>query len=205
MIKFLSAILIAATLAIAPLKSANSAIQPLKSQVDGRVFCTAFHINDVKNYWMTAHHCIMDGKEVREPLVGDSGEPAKLVAGFPDIDVAILESDIGAVPLKLSATAPRLGSHEAKGSPVHVIGFGYGFDPPTIFWGFVSNIIQVEGRKYLLFDMAVWPGHSGSPVMNSTTGDVVSVAQVVIDPGGIAGGVTWEDLVKRTAKYWATK
>ena len=193
MIPKLAAVVLLATLTLIPVSGAVAPIQPLKQTDTGRIYCTAFSINQEKSYWMTAMHCVQDGEKVYLPYLGESGEPTKLVAGFPDVDIAILSANTSAVALPLAPSAPL------RGSAVSVTGFGWGFDPPTTFWGRVSNVVTVETRKYLIFDMNVWPGHSGSPVQNAA-GQVVSVTQ--ISAGGIAGGSTWEDLERRTAKYW---
>lgn len=177
-----------------PVHGAVSPIQPLKARENGRIYCTAFSINQVKKYWATAMHCVQDeqGKPYL-PYIGDSGEETKLVAGFPDVDIAVLSAELEAVPLPLSPAAPTRGEYVA------VTGFGYGFNPPTTFWGRVSNKIIMESRTYLIFDMSVWPGHSGSPVQNAR-GQVVSVTQISAD--GVAGGSTWEDLSSRAKRYW---
>ena len=184
-----------ALLVLAPTPSASvSPIQPLKAVTTGRIFCTTFSINPTKGYWMTAMHCIQnDAGKPEMPYIGESGEETKLIAGFPDVDIAILGSTLTAPGLVLAPNAP------GKGEIVSVTGFGYGFNPPTTFWGKVSNTINIYDRKYLIFDMAVWPGHSGSPVQDAI-GQVISVTQISAD--GIGGGSTWEDLERRTAKYW---
>lgn len=176
------------------MRAGTDPIQPLRFTGTGAVFCTAFSINEAKGYWMTAAHCTQDddGKPYTF-TIGDSGEAVKLVAVFSDVDIAIVSSDIKAEGFKLATETP------ARGDYVTVVGFGYGFVPATTFWGRVSNTIQIEGRRYLLFDMRVWPGHSGSPIRNAK-GEVVSVAQ--ISAAGTAGGVTFDDLSRRATKYF---
>ncbi len=190
----LSALLILLTLSVYALSAATPSIQPLKSTVDGRIFCTAFSINEQKGYWATAMHCIRSESGALDlPLIGEAGDPTKMVAIFPDVDMAVISGDLKAPALALAAIEPH------RGDPVSVTGFGWGFNPPTTFWGKFSNIVHIETRSYAIFDMAVWPGHSGSPIVNAA-GAVISVTQISAD--GIAGGSTHEDLVKRLAKYW---
>lgn len=192
-ILFVSAMLL--TLSI-PVQTLDSPLQPIKDIVTGRVFCTAFAVNSDKRYWMTAHHCAIgeDGKPYGSTL-GDSGEATKLVAGFADIDVAVLSSDLAGDPYVLAPAGPNVKDE------VNVTGFGYGIEPAVPFWGKFSGdrYIKDAGRNYALYDMAVWPGHSGSPVVNAR-GQVVGVMQVWIN--GRAGGVTFDDLKRRVEKYF---
>lgn len=188
------------TLSTYALSASSSPVQPFKATADGRVFCTTFSINEVKGYWATANHCIKDDKgAVSLPYIGDSGEPTKLVAEFPDVDMAVISSSFHAPALPMASQAPKSSGLGVKGDEVQVYGFGWGFDPPTAFWGRVANTVQIEGRKFYIFDMRVWPGHSGSPVLN-IAGQVISVTQISAD--GAAGGATYEDMSKRLSKYW---
>ena len=197
----LTAIFVALSILLAPaVPSTVASIQPLKSVADGKIFCTAFSINEEKSYWLTAMHCVQDqaGGEYL-PYLGESGDRVKMIAGFPDVDIAVLGAGMSAPALKLASVAPALNGNGQLGTQVYVTGYGYGFDPPTTFVGRAANIISIEARKYLLFDMHVWPGHSGSPIQ-MMTGEVVAVTQ--ISAGQVAGGSTWEDLERRTRKYW---
>jgi S1-C subfamily serine protease len=181
------------------LKSAAS-VEALRTD-KGRIYCTAFSINEKQHLWMTARHCVVeqqpDGTYTwRLPHIGS--EVATVYKEFPEMDVVIVQTEkVSAPALKLSDTDPGLYDS------IFVIGHGWGWENNTIFEGHMANLSVTipDWGSYMIFDMRAFPGHSGSPVMDKD-GKVISVLQITVGQGA-TGGVRYFDLKTSTGQYFA--
>ncbi len=167
----------------------------------GSIHCTVFSINEHEHLWMTAHHCVVNHDETSKNPYGDNqinGESVTIYKDFPDMDVAIVRTERQSAPaLKLAGRAPSIGDS------VSVTGHGLGWESLTTFAGVVvlPSFMSEDGQFFSIFDMTVFPGHSGSPVFNAK-GEVVSVCQIRFTFGRGSGGAAWIDLQRETKTYW---
>lgn len=178
----------------------EASIEALRND-KGAIVCTIFSINEAEHLWMTAHHCVvvwdMGQMTTQYASVYIGYQPATLYKDFPEIDVAIVHTETASAPaLHLAAQAPKIKD------PIAVIGHGLGVEQLTYFEGTVSTLHVISpwtGQFYTFFQMPVFGGHSGSPVM-TPDGAVVSVMQIAVE--AVSGGCTYEELVRLTGAYW---
>lgn len=178
--------------------SYTDSIVPLQMPTsDGtKTICTAFSINESQRLYGTAAHCVIEGISLNATggltltlrEVDICGKPAPVMFVNPFEDIAVVKGECAAPQLEQGST-PQVGD------AVSVYGYMWGIESPTLFKGVVSNL-NAEG--YMLFDMRVGPGHSGSPIVDSEH-QVVSVMQ--ISSGGFSGGANSEAM-RLLTPYW---
>lgn len=161
----------------------------------GEGFGSAFAID--RGVYATAYHVVAQAGEVA--LITPEGEVADAVvaAADPAEDLAILYSDLYAVPLALgSALRLRVGQGVvAVGFPLALI------DKPTATFGIVSAVgrsLRAGDRffEYLVqTDAAINPGNSGGPLVN-LSGEAVGVCSAVIAGAQGLGFAVPIDLVR---------
>ena len=214
-------LLILITLCVSPLlaklPSNPSSIQPLwadyitidwstgqETPIHG-VICTTWSINEKKGFWMTAAHCVqpevvwtvpsdpnVQPERVETPAYREiDGKVATIVKVDYKIDLALLYADV-------HQPGFRFGAYPAVGDTVTVYGFPLGWTDPIATWLRVSNQFIAskwqDGVGYMVFDGAIYHGHSGSPVIDRK-GKVISVVQAGIDDGNVmALGAPWDVL-----------
>jgi V8-like Glu-specific endopeptidase len=151
-----------------------------------RTICTTFSINEQTKMWGTAAHCVLKerrrrgDREANEVFIG--GLPTTPMLVDPLLDIAVVKAEV-------SAPAIPFGTRPAIGDAVRVYGYMWGAFSPTIFFGRVANLnVEAGDAHYMIFDMRVGPGHSGSPIIDAN-GHVVSVMQV--SAGGFSGGALY--------------
>jgi hypothetical protein len=177
---------LAAVLAVAVLVSPYgnvpvASIQPLQVAHVGEAedtICTTFSINEHAKYWGTAAHCVLqmddEGATHKRPvLIG--GKPTVVMMVNAELDVAVLRAEV-------SAPAIPFGGRPSLGDPVRVYGYMWGVQSPTLFFGRIANL---NAEHFMILDMRVGGGHSGSPILDAA-GHVVSVMQV--SSMGFSGG-----------------
>ena len=152
-------------------------IKPL--YVGEQAVCTTWALNKKAGLWMTAAHCVafwadIDGEwtMVRYANLVIAGKPATIVKVDPEDDLALLHADV-------HERGFRIGNYPSVGDEVTVYGFPGGWISPIPTWLHVSNTFMTfEGtaRAWMLLDGSVWPGHSGSPIINKH-GKVIGVVQ----------------------------
>jgi S1-C subfamily serine protease len=153
--------------------------------------CTATSINAEKHYWLTAAHCVE-----QETLV--SNHIAISVFKDDDADVAVLHTPHYSRPaLKLRPTAPTVSLS------VTVASYPAGLSVIQLFSGRVSSLrTPIQGSDYMMFDLTVCQGSSGSAVVDENN-QIISVVQVAFGFGcsQFSGGVPWENLVRLVSGY----
>lgn len=133
----------------------------------GSVTGTAFAVTvDGRDLLLTNAHVVADVRTLGvRPIDGGPGVQVASWRPSRTADVAVLElqdpTDLPA-PLALADEAP------VAGTPIRTVGFPSGL--PFTAAGEVATV----GRDRIELDVRVDPGASGSPVLDSTTGDVVA-------------------------------
>ncbi len=163
-------------------------------EVEG--YCTAFSINDDKDYFLTADHCFGEYMTL-------DGMNAYAVWGDPDADLMLLvvpDSGKGRYPaLKLAKDMPK------QGEPAAALGYGFGTMGTTFMAGYVvqpDTVIQInafKGEQHYTITNITIPGMSGGPVFNDK-GEVISIVQMGNDKIGI--GRTLNELKALTGNFW---
>ena len=172
----------------------EQSILPLKS--DGHAFCTAFSINAKEKLWATARHCAAFAQQHDLDVTID-GYWALPIYVSPDNDLAVFQSGAKGVPLTLSAYAPEVGDK------VLVSGYPWGLPVLVETRGTVAVrfiVVMGSGASDIL-DIAVAPGNSGSPVLNSQ-GQVIGVLWGMSDKGGHAFSITWETVRRQLGPFF---
>lgn len=180
----------------------TQSILPLQTMRDGQLatICTTFSINEQQKHWGTAAHCVLKEQEEEEqgqaPKVDVTyigGEPTSVLFVDPMLDIAVLKA-------KVSAPTIPFGKRPAVGDIVRVYGYMWGAFSPTIFKGEIANLnVLARGNAYMIMDMRVGGGHSGSPILD-INGQVISVMQITA--GGFSGGALYGYL-DELLPYWA--
>lgn len=173
------------------------ALQTLKTDEDsGNKFlaniCTVTSIDEVKHLWLTAAHCVVNGKTHElDVSLHIANYQAYVVYYNVPADLAIIRTPELSVPaLKIAKKAPTYGDD------LSIWGHPFGFNEIVFVKGFLAApFVTVDNTKYMLFSTPIAPGNSGSAVLNKNN-EIVSVAQVVFawlpafEP--IGGGVPFD-------------
>lgn len=173
---------------------------------DGKpaTICTTFSINKKQHFYGTAAHCVIDSEiglidgklaiiESPRPVLV-CGKPAKTVMADTQLDVAVVQAECAAPALERGED-PGTDYDPDHQPKVTVYGYGWGAPSPTTFHGTISN---VDALGFMIFDMRVMHGHSGSPILDEKH-EVVSVMQ--IGDLGYSGGCLYSSLDKLDP-YW---
>lgn len=161
--------------------------------------CTAWSINEAKDYVMTAAHCDMSNNTKDDFLVDNI--PAKVVAKDAKKDLLVLEvKGINKPALHLAKSDPLIGDEIAS------YGYGLGLERPLFRVTHVSDTdLHINqdglGGPYIVTDTDFIGGQSGGPVVNSD-GDVVMIVQMGVKGLGI--GVGAETIKSKMGRYFET-
>ena len=198
----LLALLVLTVPVVAKLPSHPESITPLFSGEN--VICTTWSVNEKKGLWATAAHCLfswyeIDGFVTAVPTanLNIKGTPVTGARADMDADLALMEADVHAPGLKF-------GAYPHMGELMTVYGYPGGLNTPLASWLFVSNpYVTFFDRDWMVLDGSVWPGHSGSPVLDKK-GRVVAV---VLAHGqgrysGMTFASTWQQLQAFIADGW---
>jgi S1-C subfamily serine protease len=143
--------------------------------------CTAFVIDTVRKYVLTAAHCD-SGKDmwidrVKATVVARDGQKDLMVLEVPHLDP--------------SRPALKLAKNPTRGQNVMSIGYGMALERPFFRIAHVSDdavyIPNVEGGPYIGLDAAFVGGQSGGPVVDHN-GNVVMIVQRASNTVGIGVG-----------------
>ncbi len=156
--------------------------------------CSAFSIDDDRDYVLTAKHCTSD--DLTKPTVVDL-TPARVIADDVQYDLAVLHvPGMDKKALALAAEEPHAGIEVAS------LGFGMGLKGWMFRHAWVANrdltIPGLDG-SWIMIDGAFVGGQSGSPVVNAS-GEVVLIVQMSTSTSGIGRGA--DLLRKRVGKYF---
>ena len=157
---------------------------------------------------MTAVHClhshgtVFDEDDVAPPppVYRIQDQVATIKVEFPADDLAVLETPLGARPLKIAKHAPRIGDS------VQLLGYPLGRGAALYSEGIVANPAypddEADGRIMAWFALPVCQGSSGTAIMN-THNEVVSIFQHMTGRpcAPFASGVTWSDLMRTVAGF----
>lgn len=201
------ALAMAGTTLLADFKKVMLSVRPLQSYelteggVSGRNMCTVTSINESRHYWLTAAHCVLEEDGTNSENLGIDGYTATVAYVNPLADVAVVETpDHPAVrALRFSTRYPQVRDH------VTVVGHPVGLSDVQVFEGYISSVrtdTENTGTAhdkpvyYMMFDMTVCGGNSGSAVVNDND-EVISVVQVGYGQGcsPFSGGATWQDMM----------
>src|SRR5690625_4859782 len=157
--------------------------QEPEEQVVPRGVGSGFVISD-DGYILTNNHVVADAEDIYVTFVDGEEYTAEVIGADERTDVALIKIDAKDLkPLTIGNS-----NDLKKGEWVLAIGSPFGLDA-TVTVGVVSAINRDTG-DYLPFiqtDVAVNPGNSGGPLLN-TQGEVVGVnAQIVSRSGGFMG------------------
>ncbi|MEZ0247864.1 MAG: trypsin-like peptidase domain-containing protein [Thermoproteus sp.] len=160
-----------------------------------RSFGTAFSIG--RGLFATAFHVVAEAENVILATPEGEAAEARIVAGDPNDDLALLASDLQAPPLELgSALTLKVGE------PVLALGYPLAMlDRPTATFGIVSAVgrsLNLGGRVFeflIQTDAAINPGNSGGPLVDSD-GKAVGVNTAIIAGAQGIGFAIPIDLVK---------
>ena len=186
-------------------------------QTAGRNMCSVTAIDNVRDYYLTAAHCVVarfpdehdrtvDATPNRDLTV--DGLAAYVVEANVVEDLAILHVPGANRPaLKLAKQAPRYLDK------VTMAGHPFGWDAPTVMVGtvaspslkFTENYDDFPFNKfYMILQVSGAPGNSGSSVVNAKM-EVVSVVQIswgrAFEP--VMGSAPYAELVRFASEYFA--
>lgn len=157
--------------------------------------CSAFSIDDDRDYAATAEHCA--NEDPSKPTIVDL-VPSRVVATDAQYDLTVLHvPGMDKKPMFLAASEPKAGAEAGTW------GFGYGMKKAGFIHLFVYNremsLPGLDG-EWIMFNGAFVPGQSGSPVVNAQ-GEVVGMVQMTTDRIGFGRGA--DILRSRIGKYFA--
>jgi putative serine protease PepD len=149
--------------------------------VSGQAAGTGFVLS-ADGYIVTNNHVIAEGDDIAVTFDDGSTEPARLVAGDPSRDLAVLKVDrADLVPLAVG------DSDDLRiGDPLVAIGYALDLNgEPSVTSGILSaterSITEPNGEQLvnlLQTDTAINPGNSGGPLLNAA-GEVVGINTAV--------------------------
>jgi S1-C subfamily serine protease len=147
---------------------------------------------DVDGHVVTNYHVIVDANEFSVILADHSTWKARLVASYPDKDLAVLT--IGAPKARLVAIPLGTSADLQVGQKVFAIGNPFGLDQ-TLTTGVISALgreIESVNRQpitdMIQTDAAINPGNSGGPLLDSA-GRLIGVNTAIFSPSGTYAGI----------------
>ena len=145
------------------------------------LFITCAHV--VKKYDKTK---LVDDKTFATDIIvnmvhSGSSYRASVVAVNPQWDIALLRSDIDISPFEIDTNIN-------VGEGVIAIGSPHGFEN-NVTDGIVSSVDRLifsykDAPKYFFVDLMVFPGNSGGPIIQESTGKVIGMVSMIISATG---------------------
>lgn len=158
-------------------------------------YCTAGKINGEKGLWLTAAHCVDDHMYMQ-------GKPVFVIDVNEAKDLAVVMSPTAVgTPLQLADRPSDWGGR------VETAGYSFGYPKPFYFTGNVAHpgfVFPGEDQEFVLYDMPVAGGQSGSPILNNK-GKLVGVMQVGFRAetfGVVSGGAPFRYVKEFAGKYF---
>ena len=147
---------------------------------------------DNKGIVITNWHVVAGARRVTVSLGGQNVFNAKVIAGDPTLDVAVLR-----IPTRGAKLTPLVlgdSSDVFVGAPVFAIGNPFGLER-TLTTGVISalqrQILAPDGiyiRHALQTDAPINPGNSGGPLLNEH-GEVIGIASQIVTAGSRGGNL----------------
>jgi S1-C subfamily serine protease len=127
---------------------------------------------------LTNAHVVADARIVKVRLATGRDLVGEVLKSDPQRDVALIKTEItGVDPLAVRDTEPNVGEDVfALGSPL-----GQAFSG-TLTRGILSGHRTLSERRFLQSDVAVLPGSSGGPLLDSS-GAVIGLTVIGVDSG----------------------
>lgn len=137
---------------------------------------TGFSINE-NGTIITNHHVVEGEKSVTVAFPDEGLHSAKVVATYPSIDLAVLETEGESYPsLDLAKNATF-----NEGDPIYFIGNPLRFQGIANKGTIIEETLLSEWKKpVVMIDAPVYHGNSGSPVINQE-GNVIGVVFATLD------------------------
>lgn len=161
--------------------------------------CTAFSINEQKDLFMTAAHCVDAGTFRIDTQLG------WLAYYNEEIDVAVIQSPgAGGKPaLKPSALPLDIGDK------AFATGYAFGMVQPMTLFGQISRLAAIgvdpdyPEQTFLVLDRGLIGGMSGGPLTDAN-GDVITVNQMTASWHGadVGLGRPLDVILKHTHQFW---
>lgn len=204
---FLAILLVVPAFSLGVSQSVMDAVRPITYK--GANICTATKINDQKDLWLTAQHCVPP-EDFKGEMIKIDGTTVQVVARSPlEKDLAILFVPGG------QGKALKFGEAPILGQSVKMWGHPIGVPIPQLFAGTVSSldlpfpVVDDEGNvvsweHYTMFNMVVCGGNSGSSILNEAE-EIVSVMQIGVGQRPCmswSGGAPYVDLKAFAGKYF---
>lgn len=160
--------------------------------------CTAFSINEQKDLFMTAAHCVDEGTYTVDKHI------AWLAYFNEEIDVAILVSP-GAARVALKPSTIVLDHQQ----DIFATGYAFGFETPMVLAGKVASfgVLGVDEdfpkQVFMVTRPGVIGGMSGGPLTDAL-GDVISVNQMTGSWNGtdVAFSRPQKVVMDATKQFW---
>lgn len=141
---------------------------------------TAFFISD--GYLLSNQHVVGDAKVVKVTLTTGRELVGEVVRGDRDRDVVLIKTEAAGVPpMPLRPDEANIGDEVyALGSPL-----GERFNT-TLTRGILSGYRTLDEKRFIQSDVAILPGNSGGPLLDSH-GAVVGITVMGLGARGLAG------------------
>lgn len=159
--------------------------------------CTAFSINEDAGYFITAAHCLSQGRPGALEL---DGTPVGVARSYPDLDIMVLHSD------RIRKPQVSTNHNPDKGSLAWAFGYPYGSGSGAVVRsGIVSNPranMRAQGnpsQDWLVYDNSNLSGMSGGPLVDSY-GNVIGVIIASNDRDSINRPI--DIVIEATRSYW---
>lgn len=154
---------------------------------------SGFFVSD--GYVLTNRHVVGASKYVKVKLSTGRELVGEVVRENAARDVALLKTEAGVAP-----ALAVLAEKSAVGAEVYAVGSPLGQElAGTLTRGVVSGHREVEGASFVQSDVAVNPGNSGGPLLDSA-GDAVAITAVKIKGAeGLAFFIPMKDALDKLA------
>ena len=172
-------------------------------QLQGQTFCTAFSINQVEGWWVTARHCA----EFAEAM----GKTLNAVATIEDAPIIIMymdqHTDVAVVYADAHESAFVLATQPVPvGNALTIIGYPYGLPRTMTKGSMAARDVPLSHPNFFdllisdVYDVTVAGGNSGSPVLNQH-GEVVGLLWGGFPDAPLAIGVPLHELRRAVQDY----
>ena len=159
---------------------------------------TGFYVKDF-NSILTNYHVVQGSKEVALQGTDKNRYLAKVVMVNPEVDLAILKSDVPNDHANKIKINPGLQATSQQKLYIHGYPFGL---PYTVTEGIISSPNQMIGqRNYIQTDAAVNPGNSGGPMLTAD-GELLGVtSSKFTEADNVGFGIQLNDVLKELNEF----